>query len=337
MNTFLESIYINRIGPRLELFKQTSQTNYTCRCPICGDSKKNKTKNRFNFYIHQNQYFVKCYNCNYSTAFINFLKTYDFNLFNEFKLESLSGNKRYKTPKIEINLKTETKFNNILYNLKDVSKYPEALQYIISRQIPIEKYNQILLVDDPNTITNKIEKYSDKKYPNTPGYIFPVYSKDNNLTAFQLKYFDLSISPKYITFSIDEEAPRLFNENNIDKNKMVSITEGIFDSMFIDNSLASLGIGNKSKLDYLERNYSNFRIIVDNDYLYNKDVLNHLVNFIEKGYNVVIFDKNFRQKDINNSILSGEFNIKTINDYLNTRTFSGLSAKLNLVKEIKRK
>ena len=42
----IDSKYIGLVSVRLEKFKRVKADLYNCRCPICGDSQKNKTKTR---------------------------------------------------------------------------------------------------------------------------------------------------------------------------------------------------------------------------------------------------------------------------------------------------
>ena len=41
---WIDQKYLNLLSPKLERFKRKSDNLYNCRCPICGDSKKNKFK-----------------------------------------------------------------------------------------------------------------------------------------------------------------------------------------------------------------------------------------------------------------------------------------------------
>ena len=42
----VDSKYIGLVSPRLQKFKKVKNNLFNFRCPICGDSKKNKTKTR---------------------------------------------------------------------------------------------------------------------------------------------------------------------------------------------------------------------------------------------------------------------------------------------------
>ena len=44
MSGYIDLDYISKIQPRLQQFKKKRDYLYNFRCPVCGDSKKSKTK-----------------------------------------------------------------------------------------------------------------------------------------------------------------------------------------------------------------------------------------------------------------------------------------------------
>ena len=93
MSVFIDTKYINLISSKLEKFSWKSSTMAICRCPLCGDSKKNKTKRRFYFYQEEGTFYVKCHNCQYAFYFSVFLKQFDGNLYRQYCLETFGKNK----------------------------------------------------------------------------------------------------------------------------------------------------------------------------------------------------------------------------------------------------
>ena len=63
MSLYIDKKYINMLSPRLERFVWKKQDLANCRCPLCGDSKKNKAKARGYFYHKDNDMFYRCHNC----------------------------------------------------------------------------------------------------------------------------------------------------------------------------------------------------------------------------------------------------------------------------------
>ena len=83
----IDSKYIGLLSSRLEKFKQVKPGLYNFRCPICGDSQKNKNKTRGYLYALKNNTNFKCHNCGASTSFNNFLKKLDSTLYKQYTLE----------------------------------------------------------------------------------------------------------------------------------------------------------------------------------------------------------------------------------------------------------
>ena len=85
------SKYIGLVSSRLQKFKRVKSDLYTFRCPICGDSQKNKNKTRGYIYPVKNNTNFKCHNCGASLSFNNFLKHIDPTLHKQYTLKSLRG------------------------------------------------------------------------------------------------------------------------------------------------------------------------------------------------------------------------------------------------------
>ena len=62
------------LSPRLGKFKRVREFLWNSRCPLCGDSQKNKNKARLYFYQKKNSLFVKCHNCGAGMSVGNFIK-----------------------------------------------------------------------------------------------------------------------------------------------------------------------------------------------------------------------------------------------------------------------
>ena len=87
MSVFIDRTFLLRVSPKLQRFTQKKTDLYNFRCPLCGDSQKNKTKCRGFVYRKKDDYFYMCHNCSVSTTFYNFLKQVDESLLKEYQLE----------------------------------------------------------------------------------------------------------------------------------------------------------------------------------------------------------------------------------------------------------
>jgi len=105
MSVFIDRAFLLRVSPKLQKFTTKKPDLYNFRCPLCGDSTKNKTKARGYVYRKKNDYFYRCHNCGASTSFYNFLEKVDSSLVKEYALERYKngedGNQNYPKPEFE--------------------------------------------------------------------------------------------------------------------------------------------------------------------------------------------------------------------------------------------
>ena len=85
--SYIDNSYINRMSYKFDMFVKKKDNLYNFRCPLCGDSKKNKTKSRGFLYLKKNNYFYMCHNCGASMNFKNFIKMIDKPLYDEYVME----------------------------------------------------------------------------------------------------------------------------------------------------------------------------------------------------------------------------------------------------------
>ena len=112
---WLDHKYIGLVSSRLDKFKRKGPNLYNFRCPICGDSSKNKTKARGFVYAKKGNYFFMCHNCGASMSFYNFLDKVDPDLLKEYSLERYkngeTGTHNYPKPSFD-EYKTKPSFKN---------------------------------------------------------------------------------------------------------------------------------------------------------------------------------------------------------------------------------
>ena len=59
----VDSKFIGLVSSRLQKFKKIKTDLYNFRCPICGDSQKNKSKTRGYLYSVKEDVNFMCHNC----------------------------------------------------------------------------------------------------------------------------------------------------------------------------------------------------------------------------------------------------------------------------------
>ena len=118
---------------------------------------------------------------------------------------------------------------------------------------------------------------------------------------------------------LDDDAPKIYGLDEVQKNETVYITEGPFDSSFIRNSIALCGADG----DVANWGIRDCVWIYDNEPR-NSEILSRISRAIETGQKVVIWPSTIKEKDINDMILSG-LNVQSV---IELNTYSGLEAKL---------
>ena len=138
----VDSKYIGLVSSRLQKFKKVKADLYNFRCPICGDSQKNKNKTRGYFYVVKNNTNFKCHNCGASLSLNNFLKKIDTTLYKQYTLEKFKEGHTGKSfvvdaPKLEFK---KPVFRKKL-DLPKASENPDAKRYLERRRLNPEKFD----------------------------------------------------------------------------------------------------------------------------------------------------------------------------------------------------
>lgn len=327
--SLIETKYISLVGPFLRGFKKKKDGLFNFACPYCGDSQYRKTKLRGYFYIKRSDYFFKCHNCGVGRTLGNFLKDNNKQLYNNYILErykeGLTGSGS-NCPEPKINWTTNTSLSKIADNsfyknlipIKDLNTDTLAKQYIIRRQIPESFYDKIFFCEKFKSWTNTQKFTFENTDVEESRIIIPLEDTDG-IFGFQARSLNSHSNVKYITVILDDSKPKVYGLNRVDTNKRVFITEGPFDSMFIENSIAMCGAD--ISLDQLNLKWGVF--VYDNEPR-NKEICKRMQKAIEHGYSLVIWPDKIDEKDINDMVLAG-IKYKTI---IEMNIFSGLQATL---------
>src|SRR6056300_1332678 len=83
----IDSKYIGLVSSRLQKFKRVKADLYNFRCPLCGDSQRNKNKARGYLYAVKSNTNFKCHNCGASMSLNNLLKKLDTSLHGRYTME----------------------------------------------------------------------------------------------------------------------------------------------------------------------------------------------------------------------------------------------------------
>ena len=312
----IDSKFIGLVSSRLQKFKRVKADLYNFRCPLCGDSQKHKNKARGYLYQVKTNTNYKCHNCGASLSFNNFLKQLDPTLHKQYTMEKFKEGYTGKNFVVE---EPKLEFKKPIFkkqlDLPKASEVPIAKEYLEKRMLDPTKF---YFAKKFRTWVNSKKRTCDSVQKDESRIIIPMYDTERNLIGFQGRALGPNFV-KYITVMLNDDAPKVFGLEQIDKTKTVYVTEGPFDSTFIRNSIAMCGADG----DVRGWGISSPVWVYDNEPRSN-EILRRIESTIDRGESVVIWPQKIKEKDINDMVLS-KYDIMSI---LESNTYSGLEAKV---------
>jgi len=292
----------------LDLLEQ-KPAGFWFRCPVCGDSKISYKKKRGWILTGREHLVYYCFNCGYTASFKRFLREYFPEIYKEYYEKKLKEYwkevKKEKTivykKKSEIKVEKEETENEI--KLISIDKFKwinvenslEASNFLKKRKIPEEKWN---------FFRYSLDEENDKGFLIIPFF----YKNESQIYGYQIR----SLVDKVFKIRIPEGNPKVWNLFNVDWNREVFVFEGVFDAIFVENSIALLGADIPK---YLEGKLKNCIFVFDNDLT----GLEKTEKYLKKGLKCVIFPLNFYYKDINDWVK--EENPEGIEEFLKNHIY----------------
>ena len=292
----VDSKFIGLVSSRLEKFKRVKPNLYNFRCPICGDSKKNKSKTRGYLYVVKANTNYRCHNCGASMSLNNFLKEIDPAIHKQYTLEKFkSGHtgRNFVSDEPTFTFE-EPKFKTKL-SIPPCSEVQRGREYLQKRRLDPEKF---YWAEDFTEFINSIKPTFGSNVPKESRIIIPLYY-NKNLIGVQGRSV-LPNSVKYITTIFYNDAPKIYGLDNIRRDAPVFVTEGPFDSTFLLNSIAMCGADG----DVRQWGVSDPIWVYDNEPR-NREICTRIKDTIDRGEKVVIWPSNLEEKDINDMVLAG--------------------------------
>ena len=321
--SYIDTKYLNIIGPQLLQFKKKGDFLWNFRCPYCGDSQKSRTKARGFVYRKKNDLFYKCHNCGIGTTLGKLIEYVDSKIHKDYIME------RYRCGVKTNNPEPEFKFDvpifrkkGVLKSLKsiaDLSTDHPARKIVEERLIPSEFISDLYLCESFYKFTNTLVP---NKFPSLDGdhprLLIPFRNEKGEVFAYQGRAFGKE-QPKYITIRLDDDTTKIFGLDRIDDTKQVYAVEGPIDSLFLDNCIA-VGGADLAKLE------NDVVIIFDNEPR-NREICKQMDSCIGFDKKIVIWPDSMKHKDINDMIMAGYVK-EQIQEIIDDNIFSGASAKL---------
>lgn len=339
--------YANMCSFRLERWKLKSARPYLAnfRCPYCGDSKKNRLKARGFLYEKDNEIRFKCHNGCDGRVLRTFLKDHHPLVLKEYILESFSesnggSSRRRRLPEdsateaasgiLQVEERTLERgwAENCLLGLKTVRQlradHP-VRKYVDSRQLPDHAYDVLRYAPAFVKFTNSLipNKLSAAK-GDEPRLIMPFHNRSGKFVGFQGRSFGIE-GLRYISIMLDPKEKKVFGMDKIDFNKTVYVLEGVIDSFFMDNAIATIQGDLTGADDLLKGRRCVY--IPDKDRR-NRQIVKLVEKLIARDRTVCLLPPEFPGKDLNEAIQNG-MDVGKLHQVVGANTFSGLELKLH--------
>ena len=216
MSLYTDQKYVGLISPRLELFKQVRANLWNSRCPICGDSQKNRSKKRLYIYAKKQDLFVKCHNCGFGSNLGNFIKQLDPHLHSQYIVERYkageTGQRKSKEPEFHFE-KPKFKPQPTKINLPSIGKLAQehfARKYFESRKIPESFKDKVYFAEDFIEWAQSVSKID---YSNLgkeePRMVIPFFDMEGKLIAAQGRALGKN-ELRYITVKVEEDSLKIY-------------------------------------------------------------------------------------------------------------------------------
>ena len=311
----VDSKFIGLVSSRLQKFKKIKTDLYNFRCPICGDSQKNKSKTRGYLYSVKADVNFRCHNCGASMTLSNFLKVIDPVIHKQYVFERFKdGHTGRGTVVEEPKFNFETPIFKKTIDLPRASEIPIAKKYLEKRKLDATKF---YFAEKFQQWVNSHKQTFDTIHRDESRIIIPLYYK-KDLVGVQGRSLGPN-SVKYITTIFYDEAPKIYGLDDIRTRDSVYITEGPFDSTFLRNSIAMCGADG----DVGKWGVSTPVWVYDNEPR-SKEITTRISNTIAKGESVVIWPNQIKEKDINDMVLAGH----DVQSIVESNIYKGLEANL---------
>ena len=274
-------------------------------CPICGDSEKKVSKKRGNLYLDTGAY--KCFNDGcmaYMTLaeFVAKMSKENGIMLPSFVLEAEYKPVKQKREDNQLvrfltsdtgSLITITDVINRfgLKRLDQIGDTSRALSYLNGRDLTlIQDFGDCLYSDASD---NKIFIFNfDRRSGRLLGFSMRSLNPDAERKYIIKTYTDLAniFLQKDLPKQLIEDANFLnnyFNILNIDFTKPILLAEGQFDSLLLDNCIATSGVSKARSIMSSLGAKNGIRIIFDRD----KAGKVQMMNFVKQGYSVFLWNK----------------------------------------------
>jgi hypothetical protein len=339
MTLFIDKKFINLMSGQLERFSWKKDNLANCRCPICGDSSKNKVKARGFFFEKKGEFFFKCHNCSVGLNLYNFMSKVAPNLCKEYCLEKFKEKQptqEREKPKMLFSKKPKKKYTIELPTVAELPPNHACRQFVELRQIPKKMWQHLYYAEDFAEWARRINRESAEGLASEPRLVIPILDRKGHLVGAQGRIIKVSTdraarkSVRYITIKPDDQEHKSwYGLDRMDQTGTVYVVEGPLDSLFIPNCLATVGMSDVFNPPKEIRNRSVI-YVMDNEPR-NVQVVQTMEKLVQQHKRVCVWPEHIKCKDINDMIMGG-LDAQEIINIVNDNSASGLEAQIRINK-----
>lgn len=226
----------------------------------------------------------------------------------------------HSVPKNETKMTySKISFNPLLKLCTAISELPDdhyCRQYVVGRGIDPKHFSYLYFTEKFPEMSSTVEK----NVPEGPRLVIPFFNEKGEMYAMQGRAFEDSKNGRYITIVFDKNEEVLYGRERVNLNEPFVVVEGPIDSLFLNNCVASAGVGNIS-----DKYQPNATICLDNEPR-NKDIVRSNKKNIDRGFRVVVWPDSISEKDINDMYQKGV----DISEVIRNNTYAGMKALIEL-------
>ena len=335
MSIYIDKKFVNFVGASLEKFVWKKDTLACCRCPICGDSTKNKNKTRGFFFVNKNKYFYKCHNCGVSCNLYGFLEKVSPSLCKEYSLEVWKDGDGLKTKKktepVVAIKKVKKKYTIELPLVSELPPNHPCRTFVELRKIPRTAWKYLYYAEDFGTWARTINSESADALEQSSRLVIPIVNEKGELVGAQGRALSVTgdrnarKSARYITIKTEgQEHKGWFGLDRVDTGT-IYVVEGPLDSLFIPNCVAMIGLSDALNVPSHLKSRS-LVYLIDNEPR-NEAVVTTIGKLLDQDKKVCIWPDHIKHKDLNDMIMGG-MSEKVLLQTIKENTVSGLSGKI---------
>ena len=335
MSMYIDKKFVNFVGASLEKFAWKKDTLASCRCPICGDSTKNKNKTRGFFFVNKNKYFYKCHNCGVSCNLYGFLEKVSPSLCKEYSLEVWKDGDGLKTKKktepVVAIKKIKKKYTIELPPVSELPPNHPCRTFVELRKIPRSAWKYLYYAEDFGTWARTINSESAEALEQSSRLVIPIVNEKGELVGAQGRALSITgdrnarKTARYITIKTEgQEHKGWFGLDRVDTGT-IYVVEGPLDSLFIPNCVAMIGLSDALNVPSHLKSRS-LVYLIDNEPR-NEAVVLTIGKLLDQDKKVCIWPDHIKHKDLNDMIMAG-MTEKELLQTIKENTVSGLSGKI---------